>query len=1656
MTIVKYAQLDSGIDHIFPAEVALANNAIRSLLLDPKIAEIDPETQARFVKFAKNLKKVAPKANDFLYASAIMLHSAEAALIDQESGEPLKDSNGKEITSEWKIDKKTGSWKWVCSNSEIKPYKNCFVPGTKITMADGSVKCIENIVVGDEVITHNNRVKKVLRIFENKHNGTVLEFNIRGSENITCTMEHPFYKLDVVNKHNEKNDASKKILRLPGSIKKLIFEEAQNLSKGDILLSPVINDVIFSDITPGKARLLGLFAAEGCFGKKYGKRQNIRFTFSRNEYDVLAVFAKKLLEQEFCDVSVKIQTPQNRNTCEVTATGKGICDFFYYHVGEYSNKKKLSNALVFGNSEVKENFIIGWLDGDGCVEKQYGQIIGITTSENLANQIVIMLNSLKIGSGINKVKGGNNLVINKNYRAYLTSDNYRITINATENSDLIKKASRLKIINRGKYKKQQLFFENYALHTVTKINESFYNGNVYNFEVEDDNSYVANGIIVHNCNGDIFPEPELKKAYRKWIGRPLCKDHQSSSVDGIRGIIVDAYYDDKRKRVIGLFAIDKVNYPDLARKVASGYAKDVSMGTAVGRSICFECGNVAKVESDYCQCVRDRKTYGEINIDLSPIELSLVVTGADPRAKLRNVIASLNKYSEEKEERIQELQRAGCVTPAELSRLDKEIADLRNTVSFLLKSAAIDDTKLRNLTTALEQTTDPDVKALIEAEIKKITQEKEEPVQVEPPKVTGGQGFVTEPEKPTYQIPEDFDTRFASSSFGLQINAINEKLDAMVTALRDLGAGVQVIENKEDQQMSDKLRERAAARRAMIKNSYFQGGGGLNEPQTYPVDPTNDKLKTKGDKQMEGQGMEPGSDGLHPGYDSFGKSEEELKKMLSRAELEERKIRRHALVSSAQDVGDTVKKTTDGKEVIVDSTGKVTNTVQNADIEQMVDDYLKRHAYFQGGGGVNEPQTYPVDPTNDKLKTKGDKQMEGQGMESGSDGMHPGYKSTGPDKALKEKLLRADEKLRAKFVMAFKNDDKTIVDKANSRWEVYAGSDKILEATGKEIYEDLLEANWENLASKRYGREVLRSIRKEGLDKVAYLLKGAQPGMPPAPDAGPGGPGPMPPMPPVDEKPEEPEKAEKKDDAGKILDELTECLENSEKLLGDLKDSMEVEGEKDSEASELPSAIEAASDADDGIGEIVVAMDQSADELAMLAESIESRMNAGNTNDAITSELINLSAEAVEENRELCKQAAMIVEAKKGKKDKKEDKKGKKDKKEDKKKEDKKEDKKSKKAAEEDEEENGEKAEAEECEEKKDEKKSKAEAMLESLLAARATKRRSMVREAMDEVPEVGGDSIKEAVKAALEELLGASVDEMKKFISQEKLEPEHKVEEVALMVDDADADDMQLSDDLANALDEPMPAEEMKVDDDVVTASDRKAWRAKVAAETGSKYQLSLTPAVTVDTDMPLQESHALEGLDTKTPEANVEGIVEMHEKIMKQVQSLPKVREAMEHIGSLLKSGKLNVNELDDSAKLQALAVDPAAAKYYKDYFGQGDAESKKFGNDLVQDYSNKKKEASLDESRAKMRIAYDMALEMQEKGMINSDPATLHAQVDEIMKFDDRAFASYKKALSRVSRPVKTASASVPALQVGVNNEDAVQTQETTIVDQLKKMW
>jgi hypothetical protein len=64
---------------------------------------------------------------------------------------------------------------------------------------------------------------------------------------------------------------------------------------------------------------------------------------------------------------------------------------------------------------------------------------------------------------------------------------------------------------------------NFEYSSVIEKSEKYkYKGITYNLEVEDDNSYIANGIVVHNCvmtivnTTSIFPKNEFKEMVEDW------------------------------------------------------------------------------------------------------------------------------------------------------------------------------------------------------------------------------------------------------------------------------------------------------------------------------------------------------------------------------------------------------------------------------------------------------------------------------------------------------------------------------------------------------------------------------------------------------------------------------------------------------------------------------------------------------------------------------------------------------------------------------------------------------------------------------------------------------------------------------------------------------------------------------------------------------------------------------------------------------------------------------------------------------------------------------------------------------------------------------------------------------------------------------------
>jgi len=401
-----------------------------------------------------------------------------------------------------------------------------------------------------------------------------------------------------------------------------------------------------------------------------------------------------------------------------------------------------------------------------------------------------------------------------------------------------------------------------------------------------------------NANADIFPASELLKAHKQWIGRPLCLDHKSQSVDMVRGIIVDTYYDHAKQRVVAVCALDKKNYPELARKVSTGCSTSVSMGTAVETAICYDCGKVARVETDFCPCMKGKTTYGEINVGLKPIELSIVVSGADPKAQIRHIIAAkdaLAQYVDLKDQEIKVLTTSSNLEGSELAslregltaalakveRLEKQASDVSASAEPSLEKVSGEIEKIHHHLTDLQKN------------INNLYSRSDNNMTTKEAYFQGG-GGVNEPTpgKPKYEKEDAESTRHNDDK-----HMVGQMDTGPVEGMHPgpASSGESEVERKRKLLRAEKeqraMIRQSALQKAKKKLGYFQGGGGDNEPTPgktkYTPDPTSQREKD--DKQMVGQPPFPDVgkvDGLHPSPASADEKDElKRKEMLSRAKL---------------------------------------------------------------------------------------------------------------------------------------------------------------------------------------------------------------------------------------------------------------------------------------------------------------------------------------------------------------------------------------------------------------------------------------------------------------------------------------------------------------------------------------------------------------------------------------------------------------------------------------------------------------------------------------------------------------------------------------------------------------------------------------------------
>jgi len=376
----------------------------------------------------------------------------------------------------------------------------CLIPGQKV-IANPDIKNIENLSIGEKVLTHLGVFKKITNVFSRDYDGDIFKIRVVAlNEEVILTPEHPVLCI----RRRSWQKFWHHLLRKPEWI------EAKKLKKKDILLFPILKEeyftpeILISDfvknykiegeyifplgintrsrskknkapypITFRKIKCKNKIIVDKDFlyvcgvylGDGGASKPNLTFSFNTKKDKHLEKFIY-CFKKSF-GINPSYVLIKNKNTTEVGYSSRILSDFFKNFLGKGSQHKKACNWFIYLNKNLLQPLIDGMYDSDGYEKDGFKTYV--TKSEYLKDFLKIVLP--KIG--------------------FVPT----IWFNKINNSWSV-------MIYSKKPKHNQLYKridENYVYLPIKSIRKEKYNGKVHNLEVEEDNSYVTSSFIVHNC-----------------------------------------------------------------------------------------------------------------------------------------------------------------------------------------------------------------------------------------------------------------------------------------------------------------------------------------------------------------------------------------------------------------------------------------------------------------------------------------------------------------------------------------------------------------------------------------------------------------------------------------------------------------------------------------------------------------------------------------------------------------------------------------------------------------------------------------------------------------------------------------------------------------------------------------------------------------------------------------------------------------------------------------------------------------------------------------------------------------------------------------------------------------------------------------------------
>jgi len=383
---------------------------------------------------------------------------------------------------------------------------SCFDAGSAISLADGTVRPIADIRVGDVVRSHKGKDRPVRGVSGRLHTGSLYTIcRASASKRVVVTGEHPFF----VGRGTRTGDIAYEWV---AAADLRTSTRGSNPPDGDWLVEPVPQDLTdLDEFTVTRAaradgkrsnrhwttwtvpvndrllRLVGYFLAEGfCNGR------SVKFAFHEDEHDYHDDVGT--LMGELFDAHVRDYPILANGRGKVLTFNSNRAVTFFAQFGRGARNKRIPAWVLALPPEKQRHLIDGAWRGDGCASGDRFTLA--SAGRDLIEGYRLILLRLGVCARLITTTTRPSL-------PGITGDHILHTLVMTgEQMRLF--ADRLGLARMGPAPARprvSAFIRNgYAHWRITEINARLVSDYpVYNLEVEADNSYVADGVAAHNC-----------------------------------------------------------------------------------------------------------------------------------------------------------------------------------------------------------------------------------------------------------------------------------------------------------------------------------------------------------------------------------------------------------------------------------------------------------------------------------------------------------------------------------------------------------------------------------------------------------------------------------------------------------------------------------------------------------------------------------------------------------------------------------------------------------------------------------------------------------------------------------------------------------------------------------------------------------------------------------------------------------------------------------------------------------------------------------------------------------------------------------------------------------------------------------------------------